>query len=263
MLAKISEGVRTTRKISARGQPQSALEFDRYGQKWAQECLDILNINFTLSGCAPVQAQAIFVGNHMSYLDILLLLKAIPVSFVAKSEMAKWPLFGAAATVAGTVFVDRKSRSGRAKAAQAISAKLKSQGRSVAIFPEGTTTLKGTTWRPGAFRIAQQNNLPLQPFCLSYLPVRETAYIDDDALVPHLWQLTKLSQIDAQLHFGEPRIITNVAEECARAQAWVLARLHNADNAASTENAAEGNVESSWVDRPVQHRPLDLPAMNS
>ena len=49
-----------------------------------------------------------FVSNHMSYLDIMVLGAVLPGSFISKAEVKKWPVIGWLGTLSGTVYVDRK-----------------------------------------------------------------------------------------------------------------------------------------------------------
>ena len=80
-----------------------------------------------------------FLSNHVSYLDIIILASRLNASFVAKSEVASWPLFGFLARLQNTVFVDRR-RTASAASKEAIGDALNNKKRNVIIFPEGTST---------------------------------------------------------------------------------------------------------------------------
>jgi 1-acyl-sn-glycerol-3-phosphate acyltransferase len=176
---------------------------------WAREVMPLLRLQVECIGSvAPLNTPAIFVGNHLSYLDIPVLMSQVPVVFLGKAEIAKWPIFGAAGRRAGMVFVKRESNGSRRDAARAIVDCLQSRGMSLGLFPAGTTSLdEGRPWRAGAFKIARLGGFPIQPFRLSYEPLSKAAFIGDDYLLPHLFRLLKAGPIQARIEFGEPRMV--------------------------------------------------------
>ncbi|MFY7965044.1 MAG: lysophospholipid acyltransferase family protein [Chitinophagaceae bacterium] len=110
--------------------------------------------------------QYIFVGNHISYLDIPPVILSIhqPFRALGKYEMVKVPVFGwiYKATV---ILVDRRDSDKRAKSVRALKAAL-TKGVSIFLFPEGTfnetnAPLKG--FFDGAFRIAIETQTPIKP----------------------------------------------------------------------------------------------------
>lgn len=86
-----------------------------------------------------VTKNTIFLSNHISYLDIIILNAIHPFAFVAKSEIAKWPLFGPMSRSVGTIFIDRSNPLAVKNLYKKIDDKIK-YGDSVLIFPEGTTS---------------------------------------------------------------------------------------------------------------------------
>lgn len=87
----------------------------------------------------PFQQKSVFVSNHISYLDIIILNAIHPFSFVAKSEIAKWPLLGNMASLVNTIFIDRSNPLAVKNLYKKIDEKI-SLGDSILIFPEGTTS---------------------------------------------------------------------------------------------------------------------------
>src|ERR1700744_1499348 len=83
--------------------------------------------------------HGLVVSNHLSYLDVLAYASTMPCTFVAKREVREWPVFGAFATMAGTIYVDRERRSANDGAARLIEEAL-AAGVSVVLFPEGTSS---------------------------------------------------------------------------------------------------------------------------
>lgn len=191
-------------------------------RSWAKEMLKLLNVELTVTGLPLQTSPAIFVGNHISYLDIVLLMAVVPdITFVAKRELGDWPLFGEAARKAGTVFVDRSSLGSRMRVRATLRDALLEAPRPVAIFPSGTTSLsEQVPWKRGAFRIAQETESPLQAFRLSYTPLRKAAFIDNDLFPLHLLGACGPGVIKASIEFAAPELVSDPEEACARWRAW-------------------------------------------
>ena len=116
-----------------------------------------------------VSPGTLFVGNHISWLDIFALNAMRPVSFVTKSEVRSWPLFGWLVANSGNLFIRRGYRQDAIEACKVLSEHLKS-GRDVAIFPEGTTSdgRQLLEFRGGLLQSAIDCNKPVQPLALAY-----------------------------------------------------------------------------------------------
>lgn len=82
---------------------------------------------------------ALLVANHISWIDIYVINAALPAAFVSKEEVRHWPLIGWLAARNDTIFLRRGSR-GHARIINQEIATILSEGRHVAVFPEGTTT---------------------------------------------------------------------------------------------------------------------------
>ncbi|HYW15312.1 MAG TPA: lysophospholipid acyltransferase family protein [Allosphingosinicella sp.] len=86
----------------------------------------------------PLERDVLFLANHLSWLDILVLAGASGTAFVSKAEVAQVPVIGWLAGLNDTVFVARSQRSDVRGQADALRRALAS-GQPVALFPEGTT----------------------------------------------------------------------------------------------------------------------------
>ena len=190
--------------------------------KWANDLLGIISMDVEIKGAAPeMQTPVLFVGNHLSYVDIPLLMASVPVVFVAKEEVSKWLVIGQASKKAGTVFVKRESDKSRANAANAITEAILERKQSIGIFPSGTTCLtEDKPWRHGAFKIAQKHNIPVQPFRIRYEPLRKVAYIDKDTFATHLLALLRLEKVKAVIEFDQVRHITDATADCESVREW-------------------------------------------
>lgn len=110
--------------------------------------------------------QYIFVGNHISYLDVPMIVQSIrqPLRILAKSEMGKVPVFGFIYRNAA-VTVDRSSAEKRAKSVRILKSVIR-KGVSIFIFPEGTFNESNEPLRSfydGAFKIAIETQTPIKP----------------------------------------------------------------------------------------------------
>ncbi len=126
----------------------------------------LMGVKVKVSGKEHVQNIAyLILPNHQSFLDIPLIIRNVrPVSFLAKVEIKKWPLFGPVMERAHCIFVNRSSRESRSMVAPAMGKKMK-EGVSFCVFPEGTRTRTGklNPFKEGIFNIALENGIPILP----------------------------------------------------------------------------------------------------
>ena len=210
----------------ARRASRPGAKVDLLKVSWAREMLRLLRVETATTGQPFSGHPAVFVGNHLSYIDVLLLMREVPgVCFVAKNELRSWPLFGPASRAAGTVFVDRACLSSRMRVRKQLESALLA-GRRLVIFPSGTTTLhEEAEWKKGAFHLAANTGTPLQAFRISYSPLRKAAFLGDDGLLTHLFRACAGSPIRATLEFAEPVMIAEAAPACAHWRAWTAGAL--------------------------------------
>jgi 1-acyl-sn-glycerol-3-phosphate acyltransferase len=170
----------------------------------------------------PVRDRAVlFVSNHLSWADILVIGTLGPVAFVAKREVADWPLVGVAARLQRTVFVDRTRRSQTGEAVGAIVKRL-IEGTSVVLFAEGTSSdgnrvlpfrsaLVGSVEDAAAYGAGA---IQIQPMSIGYtgqqgIPMGRqnrplVAWYGDLDFVPHFKTFCARGAVDAVVSFGEP-----------------------------------------------------------
>jgi 1-acyl-sn-glycerol-3-phosphate acyltransferase len=107
-------------------------------RSWSRRLLHLMSIDIRIHG-ALVHPNVLVVANHVSWLDIFALHAVGPVRFIAKSEIARWPLLGRLVRGVGTLFVERARRHDTHRVNQEIAQAL-TDGDIVAVFPEGTVT---------------------------------------------------------------------------------------------------------------------------
>jgi 1-acyl-sn-glycerol-3-phosphate acyltransferase len=186
--------------------------------------LRLFSVRVIQSGTPPGPDEAALVlANHVSWLDIIAIGSLRPLSFVAKSEIAGWPVIGVLAALQRTLFIDRARRVATATVSRAMGHRL-AGGELVVLFAEGTTG-DGTRLLPfrsalvGAARAALQaeteiGRVRLQPLAITYprrngLPVvrcerPEIAWYGDMDLAPHLTAFVKGGPIDVHVVWGAP-----------------------------------------------------------
>ena len=180
---------------------------------WAKVACSILGIRIKKTAIQKIPPGSLVVANHCSYLDILVLGSLIPGVFVAKQEVASWPLLGWLSRLAGTIFVDRRSRMSAITTLFAIKRRLIAD-TSVFLFPEGTTN-NGTnilTFKSYFFGIPVEKNRPVQPVSIVYSHINgkpvdnhekdRIAWYGTMSLLPHLWYLLGVKNIDVRVHFS-------------------------------------------------------------
>lgn len=211
-----TETLRSLKKAKLNSGDLSRIKF-----QWAENILSRLKVELKIQGKASELNPLLFVGNHISYLDIPILMKAArDSSFVAKQELSAWPVFGAAARHLDTVFVKRDSAVSRTLARQGIHDAL-AEGKRIIIFPSGTTALEEKkTWKKGAFEIAYEKNVMIQPFRITYKPLRAVAYIDEDIFPLHLNSLFSFEKIEAEVEFHPPVKVLDPLNDCLYWQYW-------------------------------------------
>jgi 1-acyl-sn-glycerol-3-phosphate acyltransferase len=135
----------------------------------ARAALAALGVRVTVRGGTP-RPGSLLVANHVSWLDVVVLLAAAPARLVAKREVRGYPAVGALAAAAGTIFLDRSQPRHLPRLVAEVAAALRA-GTSVAVFPEGTTYCGavGGRWRPAMFQAAIDARVPVVPLRVAYL----------------------------------------------------------------------------------------------
>ena len=205
----------------------------------------LLGVRIKVVGRPPEHHAVLILANHVSWLDILAITATVPVIFVAKSEVARWPLIGWVARARGTVFVERDRRQ-RTPEANADIARHLADGQSIVLFAEGTSSdgnrvLPFRTALVGALRealaqVEAGKRIAVQPLSIGYtgllgLPMGRqhrpvVAWYGDRDLLPHLREFLRRGAVDVTLSWGEPieqengadrKAVVRSLEACVRA----------------------------------------------
>lgn len=181
-------------------------------------CCRLMGIDIATIGTMSRHRPTLFVSNHTSYLDISVLGALIPGSFVAKAEVAKWPLYGWLAKLQRTVFVDRRRNTSHLQRDQ-LQQRL-AAGDNLILFPEGTSNdgNRVLPFRSALLSVAEapasDATLVIQPVSVAYVALNGipmghglrplVAWYGDMTLGPHLWQFSRLGKVTVVVEFHPP-----------------------------------------------------------
>ena len=192
----------------------------------------VIGIEVIPFGGFPDAAPRFVVANHVSWTDIIALSSLYPLVFLAKSEVAGWPVLGFLARLQGTIFVDRAHRRAIPTVNAALARELRA-GRDVVVFAEGTSSdgAKVLSFNASHFAmlhdLAQENAVAVVPTALAYAPRAKGAenpeafdvgWYGDMSFVPHLWGLMRRGGARCRISFGAPIDPSAFADRKALAQ---------------------------------------------
>lgn len=178
----------------------------------------ILGFEVTVTGTPSPLPATLFVANHTSYVDIEILGGVVEASFVAKSEVAGWPIFGWLARLQRTVFVDRRAHTTH-RQRDVLVERLKAGDRLI-LFPEGTSDdgNRVLPFKTALFAAVHgthfERPVTVQPVSIAYLrldgiPIGRHhrpffAWYGDMDLVTHLWAMLGLGHVNVAVEFHPP-----------------------------------------------------------
>lgn len=203
-------------------------------QVWCRAGCALLGVRREVHG-APPEGVFVVASNHLSYLDILVLGSLYRTAFISKREVADWPMFGFAARIAGTIFVDRRSPRDLVRVAPRIRRSLES-GVPVTLFPEGRITSGASVipFMPSLLSPAAELEVPCWPVGLSYdvdepdvEPSYEICWPRDTPLVSHMFKVARMRGLRAIVRFASEPVVASDRKELAN-------RLHEAVTARVT-----------------------------
>lgn len=196
----------------------------KVAQLWQRFVCFLIGIRVTVTGAPSDERPLLLLSNHNSWVDIPILASVAPVSFVAKKEVAGWPVVGFLARTQRTVFVDRDRRNATGAHADEMAGRL-SKGDILVLFAEGTSSdgnkvlpfrsaLVGAAQRA----IADGGAATIQPVAIAYkrmlgLPLGRqhrplVAWYGGTDLLPHLKRILSEGGIDVEVVFGPARTLS-------------------------------------------------------
>ena len=178
-------------------------------QQWAQGVLRIMGIELQVHGRAHA-GPVLLVANHISWLDIVVMLAAQYCRFVAKSELKAWPLVGPLATAAGTLYIERASSRDALRVVHHMAERLQA-GDVLAVFPEGTTGdgVHVLPFHANLLQAAIAAQAPAQAVGLRFVdawgqPSFAPCYIGDDTFLGSVWRTLCARGLVVHVAFAAP-----------------------------------------------------------
>lgn len=203
-----------TAAVAVRLRPRGMPRIQRQVHSWMCRAL---RIHIDTLG-TPAAGQVLYVANHISWSDIVVLGSRILGSFVAKAEVETWPIFGWLADLQRTIYVKREARHKASEQSNAIVERLR-EGANIILFPEGTssegnmvlpfkTSLFSITDTPGL------EHLWIQPVTITYthlngLPMLRAqrpniAWIGDMDFGRHAYTILGIGRMRALIQYHAP-----------------------------------------------------------
>jgi len=175
----------------------------------------VLGLKLRVIGQPTAARPVLFVSNHSSWADVVALGAVLPGCFIAKGDVARWPVISWVAKLGRTIFVSRSR--GTVGTEQLELAKRLAAGDNIILFPEGTTS-DGNSVLPFASSFLALAFGPTQPAVqpvtivydrLDGHPVNDEqrssiAWYADMELAPHFLQLARRRSFRATILYGEP-----------------------------------------------------------
>lgn len=168
-LVSVNPKLKRLQKLKAENNnEQTQQEIFEFVRDWSEKRLEDTKCNITVSGVEniPQDKPVLFISNHQSNLDFILLLAKInvPVGFIAKVELEKIPLLRDWMRIIDCLFMDREDMRQQVKTiVEGIN--ILKKGKSLIVFPEGTRTRDGNImeFKAGTFKLATKSKVPIVP----------------------------------------------------------------------------------------------------
>lgn len=201
---------------------------------WARGMLALLGVHARLEGERP-RDTVLVVANHLSYLDILVLARFFPGRFVAKSEIAGWPVLGWLARAVGTIFVVQ-SRARDVVRVDGEMARTLAAGVPVLLFPEGHATrgLGVDRFKSSLLENAARAGIPCLAVALHYetpldpwAPAGTICWWGGMGFWVHAWNLVGLRRVEARLSLASTPLVHSDRKALAEGlRAALVERFH-------------------------------------
>jgi len=206
----------------------------------ARRLLDVLAVRVRVTGAAlPTHRPTLVVANHVSWLDPYAINAVLAARFVAKSEVAGWPVIGTIARRFDSLFIVRGSVRDAARTKDRIADAL-GAGHRVAVFPEGTTTDGAGIGRfhTALFQAAIDAGAAVQPIAIRYTdvagaPSAAPVFVGDMTLATSLGRVLAVPELHAHLAVGPamPSIGWSRRELAWLTRRWIANALGLEDHA--------------------------------
>ncbi|MBI2390678.1 MAG: 1-acyl-sn-glycerol-3-phosphate acyltransferase [Deltaproteobacteria bacterium] len=218
--AAVSGGLATGLLLEQSLRGVDAERRDAYVRSWARGMLRALHVDVMVDGrrAHPPPGPHLVVANHRSTVDIFVMLDLFGGHMLARGDMAGWPIAGALAKLAGTLFVDRSDSGSRAKAVRQITDHLRNE-RTITVFPEGTTHTDDVVrpFHAGAFLAIARAHGFVTPVGLAYED--PSAHFGDESVGEHFRRVLEAPRTRVSVAIGDPIATEGVQTNALRDRA--------------------------------------------
>ncbi|MEO6189557.1 MAG: lysophospholipid acyltransferase family protein [Saprospiraceae bacterium] len=189
---------------------------------WCKFIIILLGIRINVTGQISLKPGTLFVCNHRSLIDAVILFSHIRNGYaISKAELKDYPILGSGATLSGIIYVDRSNKESRSSTKDAIIKTLKNNF-SILLFPEGTisTERELLPFKKGGFEAAIESSSQVSPIALEYMDPKSDFWFKDNILVQFLMMFSKVRTI-VQLHFFDSMMGNDAVILCSEIQHMV------------------------------------------
>ncbi len=174
----------------------------------------------------PASTPALYVCNHRSFSDPVLLSKYLNAFVVAKAEVANMPVINKGASITGIIYVKRENSDSRKATRQALVDNLK-KGRNILVYPEGTTNDQKYVmpYKHGTFNEAANNNFPIVPITMEYRHARDIW--KDRGMISQFFRQCSKWRTDIKLKIGTAQTWENGESGRINAMSWTNQTIYD------------------------------------
>jgi 1-acyl-sn-glycerol-3-phosphate acyltransferase len=185
--------------------------------------IPVLNIHVIKEG-ETYNKPAIYMGNHRSFADPIVVCRYIDAFVIAKAEVANYPIINKGAELTGVIWVNRNDKNSRQQTRGKL-VETWSKGHNILVFPEGTVGTQPTTlpFKMGTFIEAAQNGIPVVPFAVEFRSKKDL-WVLGKFIPQYFYQFSKW-KTEVKFSIGSP--ITDIDGERLqqRTKTWINAKL--------------------------------------
>lgn len=185
--------------------------------------IPVLNIDVIKTG-DPIATPALYVCNHRSFTDPIVVCRYLNAFVIAKAEVANYPIINKGAELTGVIWVNRQDKNSRTQTRDKMVETIKA-GYNILVFPEGTVGKDKATlpFRMGTFLEAAENNIPVVPIAIEFKSPKDMWVLEK--FVPQYFHQYSKWKTEVKLTFGQPMIGKTGEELHKQAYEWINTEL--------------------------------------
>ena len=178
----------------------------RMNKAWSRTLVRLCGVRVDVMGEPHMPGPALWVANHVSWIDIFILAGVRSVFFVAKSEIRSWPVVGWLVAKVGTVFLQRGQRHSLRQVGEQMQARFR-RGEIIGLFAEGTTStgFDVLPFHSSLFDPAIRAQVDIQPVALRFMYRGRrsdfASFVGEETLVANLWTLLRATEVSVEVEF--------------------------------------------------------------